>query len=193
MIYLQIQHTESDRYRVLTVKYPNPYDTPSGPDLIPLSYVSNASSVVSNVSMFELMRMYRENDKSVLKKLSDTDYQIDFRITRVRKQKIIQLRKYVNRIVTKHMPVVLQVRYLKFMELHEKVTRTIPEQYIYNIELSGRDETVVWDKVSTAIRWMYDTYGAENAYIAQIKSTTNIKVLLETSVNDIVLPAWTGG
>lgn len=194
MIHIQTQHIETDRYSILSIHYPDPYDNVPSGNVIPLSYITNAGTMHNGTNMFELMREYHEHDRPILKKISDNEYTIDFRIVEVRKKKKQLLRKYVNRIVLKHFPVVTQVRYMKFMELHEKASPlTTAEQYAYDIELHGRTEQAVWNVVSASIKWLYDVYNKENLYIDTINNTTNLKTLLQLSVNDITLPVWTGG
>jgi hypothetical protein len=193
MIYLQIKHIINDRYSVLTIHYPNPYKNPVGNDIIPLDYVINASDPVDGTTMFEIMTRYREYDIAMLKKISAAEYQIDFRIANIRKAKIRALRKHINRHILRKFPVDKQMRHMTFMRLHEQATRTVPEQYIYDIELHGRPEATVWSVVSDNIKWMYDVIDVENNYVDTINGITNIKTLLGLSVNNISLPPWPGG
>ena len=186
-MHIRVKKITADRYMYLETVYPVEGVIYLAEDLIPLREITNASS------MFEFMRVNYALDKACIKKIADNEYEIDFNIALIKNMKKKQLTEYMKRYINKYFSPLQQSRYFMFFTLHEKGSRTTAEQYIYDIELHGRTESVAWNEVKTVLQWFYDCINIYNGYIDTINNENDVKILAGMTVRNVSFPAYTGG
>lgn len=186
-MHIRAKQITDNRYVYLGTVYPIQGGMKPSPDLIPINEITNA------YSMLEFMRTNYHLDKACIVKISDNVYEIDFRINIIQKNKVKQLTEYMKRYINRYFSPLQQNRYFMFYTLHEKGTLTADEQYVYDIELHGRPEAVVWAHVKTIIKWFYDCIDIYNGYLDIINNETDVKKLAGMSIQNVSFPAYPGG
>ena len=186
-MHIRVKKITADRYIYLDTVYPVEGVIPSEDDIIPLADITNVSD------MFEFMRTNYTLDKACIKKVGTNQYEINFRLDNIKRNKRVQLTNHMKRYINKYFSPLQQNRYFMFFTLHEKGTLTIAEQYIYDIELHGRTESIVWNVVKTTLIWFYNCIDIYNDDIDKINNETDVKKLAGMSVRDVSFPAYPGG